>query len=586
MASNTTAELSEWLSSPMPAEENELRSGELSLGATNIPEEDGNIISRSYLNNEIPPEILIHGSMDLLTDFEKETLPAISMDLHPIPEERVVENFNIQEKHETVIFPGSGTALTDLHVIEEHFDVASEARLSSAVVSLCPPEVSDSIQSLVEPKDILNPFFSVTSEPDRVDMVDMKEELTSAYLLDSDDDADKIYPEPLEDNGIDESFLSELDAVGDFRVEPVRLDQHVPDLSFHTDNPAGGVTGDSLVSPDISDDNTMSDDIALDSGERSLPVDYLSGSDPEFSWSLRTSHDDPEQTVYNPRRRILEGSSFEAMNTELKLPGDVTGVTGVSSVNTPSEAYMEVVAGELEVTENDPVTSRIDTEMMAVDAKSLEDIETAFKQANDGVDEPNLDAETSHVSDVDVDSEPVTSRIEAEMMAVDTKSLEDIETAFKQANDGVDEPNLDAETSHVSDVDVDSEPVEGSGQLHVIEAKSVNDICAALKEHSGLEVNSSLEQAEDKDGCGETAEFATQDDLPEDTHVQSLHLATDDRQPELMKTASNMSCTEASTLDDDVNAVFKKLSDGHEESTVKVMESEDACVKGEGIEQQ
>jgi hypothetical protein len=53
-----------------------------------------------------------------------------------------------------------------------------------------------------------------------------------------------------------------------------------------------------------------------------------------------------------------------------------------------------------------------------------------------------------------------------------------------------------------------------------------------------------------------------------------------------MKTASNMSCTEASTLDDDVNAVFKKLSDGHEESTVKVMESEDACVKGEGIEQQ
>jgi hypothetical protein len=579
MASNTTAELSEWLSSPRPADENELRSGELSLGATNIPDEDGNIISRSYSNNEIPPEILIHGSMDLLTDFEKETLPAISMDLHPIPEERVVENFNIQEKHETAIFTGSGTAFTDLHVIEEHFDVASEARPSSAVVSLCPPEVSDAIQSPVEPKDILNPFFSVTSEPDRVDMVDMKEELTSAYLLDSDDDADKIYPEPLEDNGIDESFLSELDAVGDFRVEPVRLDQRVPDLSFHTDNPAGGVTGDSLISPHISDDNTMSNDSALDCGERSLPVDYLSGSDPEFSWSLRTSHDDPEQTVYNPRRRILEGSSFEAMNTELKLPGDVTEVTGVSLVNTPSEAYMEVVAGELGVTENEPVTSRIDTEMMAVDAKSLEDIETAFKQADDGIDEPNLDAETSHVSDVDVDSEPVTSRIEAEMMAVDAKSLEDIETAFKQANDGVDEPNLDAETSHVSDVDVDSEPLEGSGQLHVIEAESVDDICAALKEHSGLDVNSCLEQTKDKDGCGETAEFATQDDLPEDTHVQSLHLATDDRQPELMKTASN-------TLDDDVNSVFKKLSDGHEESTVRVMESEDACVKGEGSEQQ
>ncbi|XP_051227170.1 uncharacterized protein [Lolium perenne] len=530
MASDTTVELSEWLSSPRPAEENELRSGELSLGATNIAEEDGNIISRSYPNNEIPPEILIHGSMDLLTDFEKETLPAISMDLHPIPEERVVENFNIQEKHETATFTVSGTALSDLHVIEEHFDVDTEVSPSSAAASLCPPEVSDSIQSPVEPKDILNPFFSVASEPDRVDMVDMKEELTSAYLLDSDDDADKIYPEPLEDNVIDESFLSELDAVGDFRVEPMRLDQQVPDHSFHTDNPAGGVTEDSLISPEISDDNTMSDASALDSRERSPSVDYLSGSDPEFSWSLRTSHDDPEQTVYNPRRKILEASSFEAVNTELKLPE----VTEVSSVNTPSEAYLVVGASELGVTEHEPVTGRIDAEMTPVDAKSLDDIETAFKQANDGADEPNLDTATSHVSDLDVDSEPF----------------------------------------------------EGSEQLHVIEAKSVNDIFSALEEHSRLDVNSCLEQNEDKDGCGETAEFAAQDNLPEGTHAQSLHLATEDTKPELMKTASNMSCTESNTLDDDVNAVFKKLSDGHEESTVKTMQSEDASVKSEGSEHQ
>uniref|UniRef100_A0ACD5W440 Uncharacterized protein n=1 Tax=Avena sativa TaxID=4498 RepID=A0ACD5W440_AVESA len=660
MVSNTTGEFSEWLSSPRPAEDNELRSGELSLGATNIAEEDGNIISRSYSNNEITPENLIHGSANLLSDFEKETLRAISMDLHPIPEERVVENFNIQEKHETAIFTGSGTALSDLHVIEEHFDVASDVSPSSAVVSLCPPEASDSIQSPSEPKDILNPFFSVTSEPDRVDMVDMKEELTSAYLLDSDDDADKIYPEPLEDSGIDESFLSELDAVGDFRVEPMRLHQQVPDLSFHTDNPAGGVKEDSLVSPQISDDNTMSDGSALDNGEQSLPVDYLSGSGPEFSWSLRTSHDDPEQTVYNPRRRILEASSFEAMDTELKLAGDVTEVTEVSSVNTPSEAYLGVVASEPEVTknepvasridaemmsvdakslddietafkqadsgvdepgvtENEPVASRIDAEMMAVDARSLEDIETAFKQADDGVDEPGftknepvasrIDAEMMAVdaksledietafkqADYGVDepgitqNEPVASRIDAEMMAVDAKSLEDIETAFKQADDGVDEPNLDAETSHVSGVDVDSEPSAGSGQLHVIEATSVNDICAALKEHSGLDVNSCLEQNEDKDGCAETAETSTHDDLPDGTHAQSLHLAADDKEPELMKTASNMSSTQANTLDDDdddVNAVFKKLSDGHEKSTATATDSDGACDSKEESEQQ
>ena len=37
---------------------------------------------------------------------------------------------------------------------------------------------------------------------------------------------------------------------------------------------------------------------------------------------------------------------------------------------------------------------------------------------------------------------------------------------------------------------------------------------------------------------------------------------------------SNMSCIEAKTIDD-MNAVFKKLSDGHEKSTVKAMEPED-----------
>ena len=34
-----------------------------------------------------------------------------------------------------------------------------------------------------------------------------------------------------------------------------------------------------------------------------------------------------------------------------------------------------------------------------------------------------------------------------------------------------------------------------------------------------------------------------------------------------------MSCIEAKTIDD-MNAVFKKLSDGHEKSTVKAMEAE------------
>ncbi|KAF7099665.1 hypothetical protein CFC21_101271 [Triticum aestivum] len=667
IAPNITAEVSEWLSSPRPAEDHELRSRDLGLGATSIAEEDGNVDSMSCPSNEIPLQNLIHGPQDLLTDFEKETLPAISMDLHPIPEERVLENFNMEEKHETGAFTGSGTAMTDLHVIEEHFDVASEVSPSSVVASLCPPGASGSNQSpSIEPKDVSNPFFSVASEPDRVDMVDMNEEMTSDYLLDSDDDdADRIYPEPLEDNGIDESFLSELDAVGDFRIEPVRLDQQVPDLSSRTYNPADGVAEDSLISPKTSGDTATSDACALDSGGLSPLVDYLSGTDPEFSWSLGSSHDDPEQTVYNPRRRILE-----AMNRDLNLPCDEPEVTEMPSVNTPSEAYLVVGTTELEVTKNEPGTAKTDAEMMAVDAKSLEDIEMAFKQASGGgVDE----AETAHISGVDIDLEPLegseelhvidaksvedisaalkehsnvnvsncfeqsedevgcgevaecakhdslpegthveslqkhlpchepevtetpsvntlseaylavgatelevtknelgTAKTDAEMMAVDAKSLEDIEMAFKQASaGGVDGPILDAETALISGVDIDSEPLEGSGQLHVIDAKSVEDISAVPKEHSSVDVNNYFEQNEDKVGYAEAVERPRHDSLPEGAHVESLHLAGDDGEPE-----SNMSCIEAKTIDD-MNAVFKKLSDGHEKSTVKAMEPED-----------
>jgi hypothetical protein len=53
----------------------------------------------------------------------------------------------------------------------------------------------------------LNPFVSRAAEPNLVDTDDMKEETAAEYLLDLDDVAGKVYPEPMEDSGIDESFL-------------------------------------------------------------------------------------------------------------------------------------------------------------------------------------------------------------------------------------------------------------------------------------------------------------------------------------------------------------------------------------------
>ncbi|CAO2182564.1 unnamed protein product [Urochloa humidicola] len=512
---NTEVKCSEWISSSMPTMEGESHSRDLPeyldtdvasssntvvLGASNTAEKDGNVDLMSYSNNEMPSDNLIHGSMELPSEFVTETLPIISRDLHPIPEERVVENFSMQEKHETTIFTDSAASLTGLNVIEEHFDVGSDTSLNS--VSSHPP-ANDAIKSPSnEHTEVLNPFVSMSAEPNKVDMGDMNEETTADYLLDSDDEAGKIYPEPMEDSVIDESFLSELDAVGDFGVEPMRLDQQVPDRISHDENPTNGVAADSVISPRTSDNVslTMSEARAEDSRQQSPVVDDLSG--PEFSWSFGASHGDPEQTVYNPRRRILEASPAEAVNMELK-PNE----SEVPSDDTPSTAILAAASSVAEIATNELVETTTNPEMTILNAKSLDDIETAFKLDSDGV---------------------------------------------------VSEAAMDTEILHISGVNVDSEPKE-SGELHVIDAKSVDDIHAAFKEHYDSVVNRSLEENESKAGYVETAESTKQGELTEALDAESSHNVGDAREA-LPVESSNSVSIEAMTHND-IDAVFSKVSD-------------------------
>ncbi|KAL5226935.1 hypothetical protein ABZP36_015200 [Zizania latifolia] len=534
---NTALEFSDWVSSPRLTAEHDSGSGKLQefldtevasssntivLGARNPAENNGNVDSMSYASNAIPSDNLIHGSMELSSEFCNETLPIISRDLHPIPEERVVENFNVQEKHEAAIFTDSAATLTGFHVIEEHFDVGCDVSPSSAVIPSC-PHASDSFQTtLTETKEISNPSISMAAESNKVDMVDVKEETTSGYPLDSDDDDDKIYPEPTEENVIDESFLSELDAVGDFRVEPMSSDLKMPDTGSHIDNPANGVAESTLISPQTSSNifSTMKYASMLEHEESPL-VDDLNGTGSEFCWSLGASHGNPEQTVYNPRQCILEASPFEEINTEMK---PLCNETEESLVNVPLTANLAVGSSELDVAINESEFTKTDAEMIVLDAKSLEDIEMAFKQVSDGVTDSTVDTETSHVASADID------------------------------------PEL----------------IEGSEQLDVVDAFS------SLKEHSSSVVNSSLEENEGKHD--ETVKFTKHDKVPEGPHVEGMSFVEDGKEPEPMETTSNMDTIDAKTIDD-IDAAFKKLSDGSAKNTVQAVESDNSCDGREETEQ-
>jgi hypothetical protein len=468
----------------------------------------------SYPNHEMPLDNLIHGSMELPSEYINETFPIIYRDLHPIPEERVIENFSMQEKHETTIFTDPAAAVTGLHVIEQHFDVGADLSLSSSVIAPY-PQANDVIQSPSSgPAEILNPFAPRVAEPNLVEVDGMKEEIAAEFLLDSDDEAGKVYPEPMEDSGIDESFLSELDTVGDFRVESMGLNQQVLNHASHSDSHANrnGVAADPVISPRTSDiPLTMSD--SLGSREQSPSVDHI--NDAEFSLSFEVSHGDPEQTVYNPQRRILEGSQFEAIDTELKPPQSETEML---SDDTPSAAILGAGSSDTEVTKNESMTAATDPEITVLDAKSLEDIEDAFKLVNDSA---------------------------------------------------VAEVSMDAETSHIVGVDVGSEPKEFAGQLHVIDAKSLDNIHATLKEHSDPVVNSHLEENENKDGYGGTAEFSRHD-TPEQLQAESQPNVGDGRKAsEQLESASSTSTSKAKTHGD---AVSEDLEADSANSTVQAME--------------
>ncbi|WVZ68463.1 hypothetical protein U9M48_017398 [Paspalum notatum var. saurae] len=530
---NTEVKCSEWVSSSRPAVEGESHSADhpeyldtevasssntVVLGAR--AEKDGNADLMSYSNNEMPLDNLIHGSMELPSEFVTETLPVISRDLHPIPEERVVENFNMQERHETTIFTDSVADLTSLHVIEEHFDAGSKS-ISSAVASSYPlaNDINQSPSS--EHAEILNPFVSMAAEPNKVDIGDTNDETTAGYLLDSDDEAGKIYPEPVEDCGIDESFLSELDAVGDFGVEPMRLDQQVPARVSHDDNPINGVAADSMISPQISDISlTMSEVSVEDSREQSSPlVDDL--HDPEFSWSFGASHGDPEQTVYNPRRRILEASPFEAITTVLKPPHDESEVP---SDDTPSAAILGSASSELEANKHESMSNTTDPDMMILEAKSLEDIESAFKLVSDGV---------------------------------------------------VSEPTENTDISQILGVDAGSEPKEITSEVHVIDAKSMDDIQAALTVHCDSVMNSSLEENEDQNRYGESSESTKHDQLTEAIHDETPYSVEEAGEILPADSTSNMSSNEAKTHDG-VDELFNKVSDSSDKSTVQAVESDNS----------
>ncbi|XP_072998209.1 uncharacterized protein [Typha latifolia] len=272
------------------------------------------------------------------------------MGLHSLHEEKI-EDFNLREDHESMIYSDSVVGLTGLQIIGEE--------------NIATSDTEEAIINVVQGKQDGN---------------------SGKYLNDSDEECNNFHPD-LITKEIDEKFLLELDAVGDFHVEELRSGQENSDLKLQTDVPSNGFVSDFCYAAvhDIPSELYLNNYETLNS---SFNQQKTSGS--EIRTSFGPLARDSEQTLYNPKLHVLETSSigginlfFEQLHEEEHVPYVSKSIFGKSSTAKP-----EVSPSEL-----GPELRETDLEMIVLEVKSIEEIDSVFKQLSEGL-------ETSDISEV------------------------------------------------------------------------------------------------------------------------------------------------------------------------------------------
>ncbi|KAI9093590.1 hypothetical protein K1719_027039 [Acacia pycnantha] len=273
---------------------------------------------------------------------------------------------------------------------------------------------------------------------------------------------------------IDDGFLSELDTVGDFGISDVGVSLH-PDLF-----PEETTVRDAQVS--------------------SFPEDAAK-YDQEIPFLEARSLEDIDLAF----KKLKEEVDVEKVTQPSPVQDQHTG-DGVESLH-PNLLSEENTVGDAQVTSLPRVTTESGQETPFLEARSLEDIDLAFKQLKEGVDvekliqpssvqdqhtgdgaeslHPDLLPEENTVGDAQVNSLPKdTIEFGQEIPLVEARSLENIDSAIEQLKEGAhvkkvtlpsmeDQLSSDKSEEHVANSDV-----------QVVEAISQDDADISLEEIS------------------------------------------------------------------------------------------------------
>ncbi|CAL9774537.1 unnamed protein product [Musa acuminata subsp. burmannicoides] len=335
----------------------------------------------------------------------------------------------------------------------------------------------------------------------------------------SDEESDEIHPVVLETDEMDESLPTEMDGAADFHIEDLSSNQRGSLFMFQMDSQCEDISSASRSSfvhdntqLQFSEDrSTQYDDISsnqpskgsfIESQEVSSAVSLPRVIESEIGSSYSSSGNF-EQIVYNPKVHVFEASLVQEVNSASNQPLQKTMVSSVSDskIGEPMTAKLNLQLREMVAAESNTT----DSELLVVEARSVEDIHSTFKQISEELLEKSLYHEVGsqnlHESKSqnlqgtgDHDSKQMQSDLH-----VEAKSIEDIDMAFSQLSHSTSKkaPKATGAIDGYLEVCASEEQLE----TKVVEVQSADEISFAFKEPVASETSKSMEQIGEKSGA-------------------------------------------------------------------------------------
>ncbi|XP_074585559.1 uncharacterized protein LOC141841313 isoform X2 [Curcuma longa] len=369
----------------------------------------------------------------------------------------------------------------------------------------------------------------------------------------SDEESDEVYPISFHTNGMDVNLPMRLDENEYSITEELPSDLHASELVFH-------VNGQSKDGSFGSSNSLMRDSgkFQVSEGRSTLNAEVPDDQPSGASYDILE-----EVSLQNPEHLVKKYIQSDMSFVEAKLVEDTALTFSHLAESTNNKALGPVESIDVieEPTNHDVRADNLDgvlvakdaqSDMFFVEANSVEDIALAFNQLSESTSnkapEPIETPDNIHepvYHEVQLDNlqgleNLIADTIQSDMSVVEAKSMEDIALAFRQHSESATNKTPEVETtnniqepiSHEVGVNILQGPEnlvtnEMQTDMFVIEAKYVEDISLALSQHSDSISDKGPEPVETSDIIQEPLNHEAGEDLHDAEHLVAKNVQSD-----------------------------------------------------------